>query len=162
MIDGTNILLMIAYSAVAYLLKRPSYLLAFLLSCALLDLSLFDALEEYQLYLMTFIIYSYLVCNAVTDKEKNACVIVSSICLQFSCDAFFYGVDGYYGARKTFIWDNIESIALFAHILIISTLIDYGRIWNNICSIVSSIVYSTSSAYNMSYVAQTISKGYSK
>jgi len=121
--------LLLAYLIVCVIIKKPAYMLAFFMSCMLFEMSLFDQLSEASLYLMTFAIYSYLIfdmrCNM---KVTIACGIMIILSITLSYDAYFYGIGGKYGASDTFVYNNIEHLALCAHIILISSLISYRRI----------------------------------
>lgn len=155
--QSVNSLLLLAYMVISVALRKPSYVMAFFASCMLFDAELFDPLSESQLYAITFAIYSYV----IFDIERNgfatlACGILIALIITIGYDAYFYGAGGYYGEAETIVYDNIESLALSAHTILIASLIHYRRIWNNILSFFDSIVSSTSSAYNVLYIIQSI------
>lgn len=133
--------LLLAYLALSLLIKRAVYLAAFFMSSLLFEASVFDALTESQLYLLTFAIYSYVVfvipCNV---KAWAACVILIALSIILAYDAYFYGEHGVYGARETVIYNNIEYLALYSHILFICSLIPYRRIKDSIRRFFNSIM----------------------
>lgn len=61
-------------------------------------------------------------------------------------DAFLYGVGGYYGASETLIYNNIEHIALCAHILFIGSLIPIKRIRDGLRRFFDSVVRITANS----------------
>jgi hypothetical protein len=127
-----NDLTFIFYIVTAIYIKKSRYLLAFSLSVLLIECSLFDDLQEYQLYLTYFIVYSYICSHSVNAKTKMACGIMCLLDLLLAYDALYYGVDGLHGERQTVIYQNIEYLAFSAHILIIISLIRIGRILDDI------------------------------
>ena len=132
----------IAYLVVSLLIKRSSFLAAFFMSCMLFEMSLFDQLTESQLYAITFSIYSYVIfCKGLTFLTKAACVIILVLCVTLGYDAYFYGIGGAYGASETFVYNNIEHLALYAHIILISTLIPYRRITNSLRRFIAYVMY---------------------
>jgi hypothetical protein len=140
---SVNDFLFILYILASLVIRQPVYLLAYFFSMMLFNLALFDPLQEYQLYLITFCLYSYVFQTCPTDKSKIGCSIILIITVFFALDALFYGVNGFYGERKTFIWQNIEYIALFAHIFFIYTLVPFRRIRNSLRSFFDSIMHIT-------------------
>ncbi len=134
-------LFFIVYALVAIFIKRPQLLAAFFVSCLLFESSFFDVFSECYLYLMTFIIYSYVItCNQFNNKTKAACVIMCILCALFAYDAAFYGVNGYYGATETVIYNNIERLSVCCHILIIASVFNIRSIINNCRNFCRSIV----------------------
>ena len=146
---NVNSILFTSYLLVSVLIKRAVFITAFFSSCLLFDAAIFDLLSESQLYAITFAIYSYVIfCKSLTLITKAACGIIIVICVLLGYDAYFYGIGGIYGARETFVYNNIEYIALYAHIILISTLIPYGRIRDGFGRFISSILLlSRNSAY---------------
>jgi len=142
-------LFFIVYALVAICIKRPQLLAAFFVSCLLFESSFFDVFSECHLYLMTFIIYSYVItCNQFNNKTKSACVIMCILCALFAYDAAFYGVNGYYGATETVIYNNIERLFICSHILIITTLFNIRAIINNCRNFCGFIIRMSSRSVN--------------
>jgi len=134
-------LFFIAYALVAICIKRPQLLAAFFVSCLLFESSFFDAFSECHLYLMTFIVYSYVItCNQFGRKTNVACVIMCILCALFAYDAAFYGVNSYYGATETVIYNNIERLFICCHILIIASVFNIRSIINNCRNFCGAIV----------------------
>ena len=146
---SSNTELLIAYALLSLLIKKPQLLGAFFVSCLLFEWSLFDPLKEYQLYLITFLIYSYVITNCVfSAKTKLACALMCFLCLLFACDAAFYGLNGIYGESETIVYKNIERLFVCCHSLIIASFVDIKRIKNSLrngASIIRSM--SANSAY---------------
>jgi hypothetical protein len=133
-------LIMLTYALVALITKRPQLLAAFFITVLLFEWSLFDNYSEAQLYLLEFIVYSYVItCNVFSNKTKLACGIMCLLCLVFAYDAAFYGVNGFYGALETVIYNSIEHLVICCHILIICTTVNLKRITNAIKSLCYSI-----------------------
>ena len=115
---------------------------AFFMSCMLFEADIFDPLSEASLYLITFSMYSYV----IFDIERNgrariACGILLALSVILAYDAYFYGVNGIYGAHETVVYNNIEHLALCAHTVFISSLIPYRRIKNGIRHFIASFLY---------------------
>ena len=140
--QSENSLILFAYLALSLLIKRSSFMAAFFMSCMLFELSVFDGLSEVSLYLLTFAIYSYVItCKALTCKQRIACGILLALSIILAYDAYFYGVNGIYGAHETVVYNNIEHLALCAHTVFISSLIPYRRIKNGIRHFIASFLY---------------------
>tara|TARA_R110000764_G_scaffold30687_1_gene70925 strand:- start:4925 stop:5335 length:411 start_codon:yes stop_codon:yes gene_type:complete len=105
----------------------------------LVNASVFQAIKEYQVYLLVMVIYSYVFSDCPTKQSKYACVTICLLSLSLAIDAFLYGTDGYYGTRQTILWENVEYIATCAHLILISSLIPIERIRNDIRNFVNSI-----------------------
>ncbi len=136
-----NSLLFLAYVLISVVIKRAAYLAAFFMSCMLFEMRFFDPLSEASLYLITFAIYSYVIfvmpCKRVVTI---ACVIMLFLSITLAYDAYFYGLNGYYGASETYVYNNIEYLALYAHIILISSLIPFRRIGDNIRHLLAASV----------------------
>jgi len=151
--NSINTELLLAYLITSLLIRKPQLLAAFFISCLFFECSFFDRFSEAQLYLLTFIVYTYVIsCNVFSVKTKLACVIMCLITLLFAYDAAFYGVNGFYGESKTFIWHNIERFAVCCHTIIILSFIDIRRIYNNIKSFCGSIVYMSRNSVNFTVI----------
>ena len=139
--ENMNNQLLVLYVILSVIIKRPSLLLAFLLSFLLFELSLFDPVTEVSLYMLTFIIYSFVICcKGLTQRNKVACSFMLLVCIVLIYDSFFYGANGYYGARKTFVYNNIEYISLCAHIILIISFVNISRVRCNIRGVLGSIL----------------------
>jgi len=137
---SSNTEILLVYALLSLFIKKPHLLTAFFMSCLLFEWSLFDAMTEAQLYLVTFLIYSYVMpCNVFSIKTQVACAIMCFLCLLFAYDAAFYGVDGFYGERETFVYNNIEHFFICSHCLIVCSFIDIERIRNNLRSFIDGI-----------------------
>ena len=134
--------IMLSYLILSILIKRSSFLVAFFMSCTILELSFFDPLSEASLYLLTFTIYSYVILDkSLILKQRLACGILLILSLLLAYDAYFYGLGGLYGAHETVIYNNIEHLALCGHILFICSFIPFARIRDDILSFIDSISY---------------------
>lgn len=125
--------LFLLYVVVSVLIGRSRFLLAFSLSVLLVECSLFDGLQGYQIYLTSFIAYSYIALQDIPKKTKLACVIMCVLDLILANDAYKYGIGGTHGASETFIYQSIEHLALYANLIIIFSLVSFGRIYDCIC-----------------------------
>ena len=158
-VQGQNVSsLFIIYTIVCFFIRRPVFLLAFLLPEIMFNTSYFDNLEGWHLNTVEMIIYSYVfeVCN--TRKSKIGCAIIVLITTTFAVDEFLYGVNGYYGERETIIYKNISFINACAHLFFISTLISVGRIRDNLRSFLSSFVRIATNGDYMHILRYNISK----
>lgn len=148
---GANSLFII-YTVVCLFIKRPIFLLAFLLPEIMFNTSYFDNMEEWHLNAIEFIIYSYIFEICLTKKSKLACFIICYTAFIFGLDSVLFGDNGYYGARQTFIYENISLINTLAHLFFISTLISIGRIRDSLRRFITSFMrLSTSSDYMLVY-----------
>lgn len=146
--SNANSELFIVYVMLCLIIKKPPYLMAFFISCLFFEWSLFDNLAEYNLYLMTFAIYSFVFQSCVTDKSKIACAIILLLTIVFAIDSMLYGVNGYYGASDTVIYSNVEYLSTYAHLFFIYSLVDLRRIKNNLRNFIGHVLYmSRNSAY---------------
>jgi len=137
---SSNTELFFVYTLLAFITKKPHLLMAFFMGCLLFECAIFDSLTEAQLYLIGFLIYSYVIpCNVFSHKTKLACAIMCILCLLCAYDAAFYGVDGFYGERETFVYNNIEHLFICSHCLIICSFIDIERIRNDLRSFINGI-----------------------
>ena len=126
-------ILFILYIFTGVLIKKSRYLLAFFFSEFMISFFGFDGLQEYQIYLTDFTVYSYVAYYAHTLKVKTACGIMCLLDLILINDAIKYGVNGTSGEFKTIIYQNIEYLAFYANIIIVSSLLPLSRIYDGIC-----------------------------
>lgn len=131
-------ILFILYILTGVLIKKSRYLLAFFFSEFMISFFAFDGLQEYQIYLTDFIVYSYVSCYAHSLKVKNACGIMCLLDLILINDAIKYGVNGTHGELKTVIYQNIQYLAFSANLLIVSSLLPLGRIHDSICRLLDN------------------------
>ena len=120
--------LFIAYVILSVILKRSVFLLAFFISCGLMMCSLFDNLSEWHIYAFTSIMYSYVFTQQMPKLSKICCAIITFISLALSVDALFYGMNGIYETRSTFLYQNIEIISSSAHCFFIYSFINVSKI----------------------------------
>ena len=146
---NVNSILFTAYILVSVLIKRAVFIAAFFLSCFIFDSAIFDPLSEASLYLITFAIYSYVIFDiACNRKAVFACGTIIILSITLAYDAYFYGIDGVYGSSETFIYNNIEYLALYSHLILIGALIPYRRIRDGFGRFIDSILLiSRNSAY---------------
>ena len=131
--SSMNDWVLILYIITAVLTNKSQYLLVFFLSLVFIECSIFDNLKEHQIYLTLFIVYSYIALQDIPKKTKLACVIMCVLDLILANDAYKHGIGGTHGASETFIYQNIEHLALYANLIIIFSLISFGRIYDCIC-----------------------------
>lgn len=153
LVPNVNSILFTLYFLLSLLVKRAVYLAAFFMSCLLFDAAMFDVLTESQVYLLTFAIYSYVVfvipCNV---KARVACGILITLSITLAYDAYFYGEHGVYGARETAIYNNIEYLALYSHVLFICSLIPCGRIKDGFRRFFDSIMLMSRNSASFSFM----------
>ncbi len=146
--QNANSELFTAYLVLSLLLKRSSYAMAFFVSCMLFELKIFDILTSCSLYLLTFVIYSYVFTCCENNKSKVACAIILFLSIILAVESALYGAYGYYEAVETFIYNNIEHLSLYAHIVFICSLTPIRRIKNSIRDITYTVLHmSRNSAY---------------
>lgn len=140
--------LFIAYAILCYFIKRPVFLLAFLLPELMINLSLFDKVPEWSISAIEFSLYTYAFEKCLATKSKIACFIMCYTSFMFGLDSYYYGVNGIYGARETAIYQNVGFIGTCSHIFLIYTLIPFRRIWDGLRGCIGSFVrLSGDSAY---------------
>ncbi len=145
---SANSELFIAYVALSLIIKRSVFLLAFFISCLLFECGIFDSLKEYQLYLITMVMYSYVFSYCKSLVNRFGCVIILILSFTLAVDAFFFGANGYFTENETFIHNNIYSFALFAHAFFICSFINIKRILDGIRDFIDHVVsMSPNSAY---------------
>jgi hypothetical protein len=142
-------LLFILYVAVSIGVRKSRYLLAFSFSMLLVTCSLFDSIQEYQLYLTIFIVYSYVCLHSDNKRIFISCGIMCLLDLLLAYDAFYYGIGGTHGANKTFVYKNIEYFAFSANILIILSLVSFGRIYDCLCNMLDHAFGLKTDSFNM-------------
>lgn len=127
--NHANSFIFTGYVILSIIVKKPSLLMAFFISCLLFDAAIFDSFSEAQLYALTFLIYSSVTMGVKMKlKSKLSCVIITILAALLCYDAAFYGFGGCYGEVETFMYRNIESLSLCAHIIFICSFISYARI----------------------------------
>ena len=152
-VKSSNTELFLLYVVVSICIKKPQLLSAFFMSCLLFECSFFDTFTEGQLYLITFIIYSYVMfCNGFNADTRAACVIMCLLCVVLAYDAAFYGVEGFYGVHETVVYNHIEHLVICCHILIIYSTIKIRTIGNNIRNCCRSIVRMSRHSVNFTIV----------
>jgi len=141
-----------AYVLLALITKRVAPLAAFFLSVLLVDNIYMVKVDEANMYLLVAAIYLYVFETCLTRKQRLCCVTIVLTAILLSTDAAFYGEHGIYGESKTFIYQNIEYISLFAHSLLISSFISVRKIRNCIRSFFSFLSrFSGTSDYMLFY-----------
>jgi len=148
-----TVVFFVAYTVVSLIIRKAAYLAAFFMSCILFEAKIFEPLSESKLYLLTFAIYSYTVfvipCNRVVIF---ACVNMLLLSITLAYDAYYYGVNGFYGEAKTIIYSNIEILALCSHLFLITALIPYRRIGNFIRNMLGAFVRVSVSSANFAII----------
>jgi len=128
------------YVILCFSIKRPVFLLAFLLPEIITMSAAFDFMTIGQKYAAEIIMYSYVFNKCEKFKSKVCCVIIMLTALLFGYDNFFYGVNGYYGESKTTVYQNIEYINLCAHILFIGSFVSIKRIRNSLRGFINDVM----------------------
>ena len=156
--SGSIDIMFMLYVVISILIKRSRFLLAFFFSDMLIACSLFDSLQEYQTYLTSFIVYSYVLSHCVNKKTKIACGIMCLLDLTLALDAFFYGVGGIHGERQTVIYQNIEYLAFYANLIIVISLLPLRRIHDHICHVFNHACSVKSDSYFMFFFWYNVRK----
>ena len=139
--------LFIIYVLLSVFVNRPVLLLAYFSTELLFQLSLFDFLSEWNIYTIECIIYSYVWNTLNTKKTKVACILLFCTSLYYVFDAYYFGDSGKYGGDKTFLYESIESIFIFVHLLFIASFISIRGIRCNIRSFINSITSMQNNSY---------------
>ena len=163
--SSSNVLigvLYILYAIISILIKKSRYLLAFFFSDFVMACSIFDVLQEYQIYLIDFIVWSYIYPCAPNKKVKNACGIICLLDLILVNNAFLYGVGGTHGASETLIYQNIEYLAFYVNLIVILSLVPFSRIYNGICCLLDNAFSVKANSSYMLIIWYTVSKIQSK
>ena len=134
------------YCALAAATKDVKYILVFLLAECLV---IFESplLSECEVYMLIFIVWSIvterLYKSYVIKKTKMitvlSCVIICLLSIAYAIDVYLYGVGGIYGESKTYLYENIEYFAAFAHAFFISTFINFTRARTHISNFIRSV-----------------------
>lgn len=138
--------LITAYAVVCFIIKRPIYLLAFFICYIFINAEIMQVISEHQVYLIITVIYSYVFDLCAKKNQKLGCATILLLSLTLAIDSFLYGANGHYGTSETFVYRNIESLALFAHSFFISTLIPVRRILNSLRDFITAIVRITANS----------------
>ncbi len=158
---SANSELFIAYVALSLIIKRSVFLLAFFISCLLFECGIFDSLKEYQLYLITVVMYSYVFSYCKSLVNRFGCAIILILSFTLAVDAFLFGANGYFTENETFIYDNIYSLALFAHAFFICSFINIKRILDGIRDFIDHVVsMPPNSAYLLWYCYNKVTTRY--
>jgi len=135
-----NNVLFVLYVLLAIATKRVAPLAAFFMSVLLVDNVVLSRISEPAMYMIVFAIYTYVFHTCTTLISRFCCVIMMLTSFVFAVDAKYYGVGGLYGESETFIYSNIEHIALFVNILFICSFISYKRIRDCLQRLFDSVV----------------------
>ena len=140
LVRNVNNLIFIGYFILFLISKRAVYFTAFFMCVVLIEADVMQQIEEYEVYLLIAVLYSYIFVTCNTLKSKIGCAIILLLSLTLVVDSFLYGANGYYGQSETFVYRNLESLALFCHLFFINSFIHYGRIQNSLRNFIDSIV----------------------
>jgi len=146
------------YVVLCCIIKRPVFLLAFLIPEFMFSAAAFDFMTTGQLYTMEIIIYSYIFPRCPTNRTKVFCSVIMLTALLFGYDNFFYGINGYYGKSQTVVYQNIEYINLFAHIFFISSFVSIGRVRDGLRRFINDVVRIAANSDYMHIVRYNVSK----
>ena len=139
--------LLIGYIVLSILTKKSAFLLAFLLCVFLQSASVMLAISEAVVYLLVFLVYSYVYNECYTVKSKVSCVTIMALSLVFYFDSVFFGVNGIYGTDQTVIYQITEYLSLFAHIFFICSFINLSKIRHYIRNFISALADLSRSVY---------------
>jgi hypothetical protein len=148
--------LFILYFALLFVTRKPQYLLAFFICNFLINAEVTQFLEEYQVYLIVVVMYSYIFYLCKYIINRLGCSIIIFISMLFAVDAFLYGVNGYYGTSNTLIYNNIGSIAFCAHFIFICSFINHRRIYNYLQRGIDNIERVKNNGYSVKYFISKI------
>jgi hypothetical protein len=138
-----------AYVILSLFLRKSVFLLAFFMCFLLVNAKAAQAIQEYQVYMITIVIYSYVYQHCKTMFSKYSCVTIMFLSLIFAVDAFLYGANGYYGEDTTLVYQSIGNLALLAHTVFICSLINYKRVQHHLLGFFAHIVRVKAYCYNL-------------
>lgn len=147
-VAGQNVnSLLVIYIVLSLITNRPALLLAYLFSELLFQLEFFDSLNEWNLYSIECIMYTYVFSSLSTIKTKYTCSLIIVFSAYFVFDAYYFGDSGIHGGYKTIFYENIESIFTFAHLFFIYSFISFGRIRNALRDFFSGFANMSADSY---------------
>tara|TARA_R110002020_G_scaffold70736_1_gene183446 strand:- start:34 stop:567 length:534 start_codon:yes stop_codon:yes gene_type:complete len=141
--------LILGYAILSILTKKSAFLLAFLLCVFLQGASAMLIVSESVVYLLVFVVYSYILQICLTSKSKTCCGIVLLASFVFYLESALFGLNGIYGTHQTLIYEMSEYISLFAHFFFICSFINIAKIRNSLRDFIGSIACVSRSIYSM-------------
>lgn len=141
--------LILGYAVLSILTKKSAFLLAFLLCVFLQSASAMLIISEPVVYLLVFVVYSYILQICLTNKSKWCCGIVLLTSFVFYLESALFGLNGIYGIHQTLIYAISEYISLFAHLFFICSFIDFAKIRNSLRDFIGSIASVSRGIYSM-------------
>jgi hypothetical protein len=136
---NVNNIVFVGYVLVAIIAKKAAPLAAFLFCILLVGNSQLLVVSEFNMYLFVMVIYSYIFNDCDKKQSKYACVTICLLSLSLAIDAFLYGTNGYYGTNQTILWESIEYLAAFAHLIFISSFISIERFRQSLRDFIDSV-----------------------
>lgn len=131
--------LFVIYVVLSVIVKRPALLLAYISTELLFQLAFFDVLQEWNLYAIECIIYTYILFTIKTRKGKLACLSIVISSAYFVYDAYSSGASETHQGIATFAYENISLVFTSAHILLICSFISISRIRLCLRSFINSV-----------------------
>jgi len=141
--------LIIGYAVLSILTKKSAFLLAFLLCVFLQSATIMLIVSESVVYLLVFIVYSYVFQICLTSKTKLCCVTILLLSLIMYIDAALFGIDGIYGENQTIIYEMGDHLSLLAHFFFICSFINTAKIRDYLRYITSAFNHLSRSVYYM-------------
>tara|TARA_R110002020_G_scaffold217742_3_gene425519 strand:+ start:581 stop:1126 length:546 start_codon:yes stop_codon:yes gene_type:complete len=141
--------LIIGYTVLSILTKRSAFLLAFLLCVFLQSATIMLIVSESVVYLLVFVVYSYVFQICRTSKSKISCVTILLLSLILYIDTALFGIDGIYGESQTIIYEMGDYLSLLAHFFFICSFINTAKIRDYLCGITSAFNHLSRSIYYM-------------
>ncbi len=126
----------ICYLVISMIFRKPVFLLAFLLCEIAVYTPLLSA--EFHIYLLEFVLYSYVYSQCPTRKSASACGILLIISVISTVESAFYGAGGAHGEIKTAYHDIIEYIYIGAHCFFVYSFICYSKLRNSLRDFINS------------------------
>ena len=148
---SVNILssIFIGYTVLSILTKKSAFLLAFLLCVFLQGASAMLIVSESVVYLLVFVVYSYVFQICRTSKSKLCCVTILLLSLILYIDTALFGIDGIYGENQTIIYTYGDYFSLLAHFFFICSFINTAKIRDYLRSFTSAFNHLSRSVYYM-------------
>lgn len=147
-------ILILTYCILSALKKDFSFLVVFLLAeCFVLFPH--PKIAEYEVYIVIFVMWS-VICQTLHKEYLNnkckkitvvSCVIICLLSIAYALDVYLYGDAGIYGTRKTYLYNHLEYIALFAHLLFVTSFINISKSRNGIRDLLSRIRSFSANSY---------------
>ncbi|MGB0943122.1 MAG: hypothetical protein ACPGUE_12000 [Marinomonas sp.] len=142
-------ILLLCYLFAYFINRKGCYIVAFLLVELVSNLSVTDALIDYQYYLMYVVMYCLIYWYGTYEAFKYKTLFGYVIIILFE---IVMALDAYYNIEvETFAWQNYEHIVMVIHIYIIATLFGWKAIRRGLGDFINSVFGISSANYNLAF-----------